>query len=56
MVQVMVLPLTDTVHAGGPPLAQAGDPDTRVVPAGTPSVMVTAEPVVALPELVATKV
>ncbi|HEY6473698.1 MAG TPA: hypothetical protein VIY26_12455 [Acidimicrobiales bacterium] len=56
MVQVMVVPLTATAQAGGPPFAQAGDPETRVVPVGTESAIVAAALVVAVPEFVATNV
>ena len=50
MVQVMVEPLTETVQAGGPPFAQAGEPETRVVPVGAESVTTVCWDVVAVPE------
>ena len=41
---------TFTLHAGGPPVSHAGDPETKVVPVGAESVttigaVVVAEPV-----------
>lgn len=45
----MLDPLVDTVQAGGPPVAHAGDPATNVVPVGGASVTVIGPVVVAVP-------
>ena len=49
MVQVIVEPLTETVQVGGPPVAQAGEPETSVVPVGAASVTVMGSLVVTVP-------
>jgi hypothetical protein len=46
---VIVDPLRETEHAGGPPVAQAGEPETSVVPVGAASVTVIGSVVVVVP-------
>ena len=53
----MIVPLfTATVHIGGPPVAQAGEPATSVVPVGAESVTTIGAVVVAEPVFVTVSV
>lgn len=45
----MVDPFRATVQVGGPPVAQAGEPATSVVPVGAASVTVVGSVVAAVP-------
>ncbi len=49
MVQLIVDPLRETVHVGGPPLRRLAEPETSVVPVGAASVTMMGSVVAAEP-------